>query len=103
VCVCARALSLKTPALVSHAYARPFDSDQMDIMEFISLCTTFTTFFVGQFLWVPELSTFERAGFSWLIIGVNTHTHTRALVVDRDDERETFAYLCFFFIFLHFF
>jgi hypothetical protein len=65
------AVLLVMSALLAHVYARPFESDLMDMTEFFSLTTSFATFWAGQFLFVPDLPSGDRVFLSVLIVGFN--------------------------------
>lgn len=55
-------------ALFLHIYARPFENNLMDWMEFFSLSTSFTTFWCGQFLFVPDINEDARAVWVSILI-----------------------------------
>jgi len=74
------AILLVTVALIAHAAARPFDSNLMDWMEFLSLISSFGTFFCGQFLFINNLSYGVYVFVSVMVLLVNVGYFVAAIV-----------------------
>jgi len=58
-------------ALCVHALACPYVTDAMDGLELLSLFGSFCTYFFGQFLFTPSVSSAGRAIVSFIIVIVN--------------------------------
>ncbi len=64
------AVFLVAMALTAHAAARPFNHGTLNMMEFLSLVSSFFTFFFGQFLFI-NVSTDVQLGASVVVLFVN--------------------------------
>jgi hypothetical protein len=60
-------LMLIVVSLALHIHAKPFLDDRADLLEFLSLAVSFTTFFFGLILWVPAVTEFQQVVISVLI------------------------------------
>jgi len=58
-------------ALCVHALGCPYVTDAMDGLELLSLFGSFCTYFFGQFLFTPSVSSAGRAIVSFIIVFVN--------------------------------
>jgi hypothetical protein len=60
-------------ALIVHSLAMPFDSKILNVAEFVSLVTSFLTFFLGQFTYTESdvVSDGSKAGISYLALVIN--------------------------------
>lgn len=65
------AVLLITASLMGQVYARPFEDDLMDWAEFLSLLTSFVTFWGGLFLYVEDLNWTARVALSFIIVLAN--------------------------------
>jgi len=62
-------------------WAKPFENPVMNNLELFSLITSFVTFFLGQFLFVEELSSTIRIFFSVLIVAFNVCFFAAVLIL----------------------
>jgi len=69
------AVLLVTVALLGHVLARPFDKPVMFYMELFSLCNSFVTFYLGQFLFIDSIGNSQRSkladGLGYIIVILN--------------------------------
>ena len=65
------ALALVTVCLMVHIHHKPFAHRYSNILEFVSLCISFLTFFFGTLLFSPYVRDYARVAISIIIVVMN--------------------------------